>query len=230
MSLVATDTTAVRGRCPNVLVTGAAGFIGFHLSRTLATRYNISVIGIDSFNDYYDVTLKRDRSFELSSKGVRVYHADVCDESFVRELIDEFDVKCVVHLAAQAGVRYSVKQPQSYASNNVDCFVSLLDVVSEFKNVYLVYASTSSVYGPFSPVPFSIARPLDRPGNMYAMTKQANERLAILYCNVTGMRHVGLRFFTVYGPWGRPDMAAYKFAEKILSGEEVPLFHARYSD
>ena len=186
------------------------------------------MIGIDSFNDYYDVTLKRDRAFELSSLGVRVYHANVCDGTFMRELIEEFHVNCVVHLAAQAGVRFSVKQPHSYASNNVDCFVTLLDVLSKFEDIYLVYASTSSVYGRISPVPFSIDRPLERPGNVYSMTKQANERLSILYCNVTGMRHVGLRFFTVYGPWGRPDMAAYKFAEKILSGEEVPMFRARY--
>ena len=214
-------------RCPRVLVTGAAGFIGFHVSRTLAARQQVTVVGIDNFNDYYDVGLKRERAYELSKDGVRMFHADVCDEAFLGELIRDFNISCVIHLAAQAGVRYSVKEPHLYSANNIDCFVNLLEIVSQFRGVYLIYASTSSVYGPLSKVPFSIAQLLKRPGNVYSMTKQANERLAAVYCNVTGMRHVGLRFFTVYGAWGRPDMAAYKFADKILNGERVPVFHTK---
>ena len=151
------DFGSVCVRCPRVLVTVAAGFIGFHVSRTLAARQQVTVVGIDNFNDYYDVGLKRERAYELSKDGVRMFHADVCDDAFPSELIRDFNISCVIHLAAQPGVRYSVKEPHLYSANNIDCFVNLLETVSQFRGVCLIYASTSSVYGPFSKVPFLVA-------------------------------------------------------------------------
>ena len=178
---------------------------------------------------------------------VQVYHADVCDGVFVRYLMRKYNFTDVVHMAAQAGVRYSLEDPQAYVTANYQCFISLLDVLLEFpvscycsvtqsfrlicclcplQSTYLVYASSSSVYGKRASIPFSSEEPLRAPGNLYAASKIMDEHLAAAYCSQHGLLATGLRFFTVYGPWGRPDMAAYKFAESIVTGQPVPLFHA----
>jgi UDP-glucuronate 4-epimerase len=223
-------TTKVKPDMPHdnrvVLVTGAAGFIGFHVSKQLVGEEDISqVVGLDSFNAYYDVQLKKDRASHLFNMGVKVYRGDVCDSQLLHHLFIKYNFTDVVHMAAQAGVRYSLEDPQAYVSANYECFISLLDLLLEFP-AYLVYASSSSVYGKRAAIPFSSEEPLKAPGNLYAASKIMNEHLATAYCSQHGLLSIGLRFFTVYGPWGRPDMAAYKFAERIVTGMPVPLFEA----
>ncbi|CAI8046779.1 UDP-glucuronate 4-epimerase 4 [Geodia barretti] len=209
-----------------VLVTGAAGFIGFHAAKQLAEGWGVErVVGIDSFNEYYDVQLKKDRASYLLRIGVEVYRGDVCDGEVLQHLFAKYNFTDVVHMAAQAGVRYSLEDPQAYVSANYECFISLLDSIQKYP-AYLVYASSSSVYGKRATVPFSSEEPLKAPGNLYAASKIMNEHLASAYCSQHDLHSIGLRFFTVYGPWGRPDMAAYKFAECIVTGMPVPLFEA----
>ncbi|KAI0226829.1 UDP-glucuronate 4-epimerase 4 [Lamellibrachia satsuma] len=208
-----------------VLVTGAAGFIGFHLAKTLASTNNTVIVGMDNFNDYYDVQLKKDRAFALHNLGVTVYHEDLCHTEFLEDIFVKYNFTHVTHLAAQAGVRYSLENPLAYIRANVECQVALLEVLRKYPKIKLVYASSSSVYGKHTPVPFQLTARTDRPGNMYAATKETDELLANYYCHAYDMSAVGLRFFTVYGPWGRPDMATYKFAEAMVNDKEVPMFH-----
>ena len=242
-------------------MTGAAGFIGFHIAKQLVEGWGVGrVVGIDSFNEYYDVQLKKDRASYLLQVGVevifwgclifvtalvcgQVYRGDVCDGEVLQHLFAEYNFTDVVHMAAQAGVRYSLEDPQAYVSANYECFICLLDSIQKYPvctltlrscvfilpalQAYLVYASSSSVYGKRATVPFSSEEPLKAPGNLYAASKIMNEHLAAAYCSQHDLHSIGLRFFTVYGPWGRPDMAAYKFAERIVTGMPVPLFEAR---
>lgn len=202
-----------------VLVTGGAGFIGHHVIIELLSR-DVPVVGIDNFNDYYNTSLKYARS-EISNV---VQNVDVCDSHTINGLFDEYDFTHVIHLAAQAGVRYSIDHPQAYVKSNVECFVQLLEILKN-RNVPLVYASSSSVYGKNTKVPFSESDPVVQPVSLYAATKRENELLAHVYWDMHGLKSVGLRFFTVYGPMGRPDMAYYSFTKNIVEGQPIPVFN-----
>ncbi|CAD5111073.1 DgyrCDS421 [Dimorphilus gyrociliatus] len=210
----------------HILVTGAAGFIGFHLARTLTLNYNISVIGIDNFNSYYNVSLKAARAFELNKLGVEIFYDDVCNKQFLRSLFNKYEFTHVIHLSAQAGVRYSLKDPHSYLRQNVECLKILLDQLKVRKSIKYIHASSSSVYGKFGKIPFDESDNVDRPGNMYAASKRSGEILNEHYCRLYGLSIINLRFFTVYGPWGRPDMAVYKFAESMMNHKPIPMFKA----
>ncbi len=199
----------------NILVTGAAGFVGHHVMMRLPTA-----IGIDNFNDYYDVELKRKRA----SISGRVYSYDVCDMTALKSILTKYKIKYVIHMAAQAGVRYSLKNPQSYVHNNVECFVQLLEVLKNTR-IPLIYASSSSVYGKNTKVPFKETDPVIQPASLYAATKRENELLAHVYHNLYRQKSIGLRFFTVYGPMGRPDMAYYSFTKNILEGKPIEVYN-----
>jgi len=214
-----------------VLVTGGAGFIGMSLMASLGSRDAKTkpqfVVGIDSFNDYYSVSMKRGRAQRLKKEfGYGVIEADVCDTSVIDKLFEEHKFTHVVHLAAQAGVRYSITHPMTYVHNNLECVVSLLDYVAHKKpQPAYVYASSSSVYGLNKKIPFSELHAIDHPANLYGTSKFADEQIAAAYHNIHGLKSVGLRFFTVYGPWGRPDMAVSLFTNKIENGETITLFN-----
>ena len=208
-----------------VLVTGAAGFIGFHLSRILLEQGHC-VTGIDNLNDYYDVGLKRDRIAELeSSDSFRFEKLDIADAEAVRQLFETGVFDYVVHLAAQAGVRYSLENPQAYVNSNLVGFVNILEGCRHNDVRHLLYASSSSVYGANTTQPFSTSDPVSHPMSLYAATKLANEAMAHSYSHLFRLPTTGLRFFTVYGPWGRPDMAMFKFARAIENGDPVQLFN-----
>ncbi len=207
-----------------ILVTGAAGFIGFHTAQALAKRGD-RVVGLDNFNGYYSPALKRKRALILKEKGIEVVETDLNDHATLRALFETYPFTDVLNLAAQAGVRYARKNPQAYLSSNIDGFLSLLEILRHYPEVKLTYASSSSVYGRNEKIPFSVDDPTDQPANLYAATKKANELMAYSYHHLYGTRMTGLRFFTVYGPWGRPDMAYYSFAEAILSGKPIHLFN-----
>tara|TARA_B110000008_G_scaffold255409_1_gene272118 strand:+ start:1500 stop:2552 length:1053 start_codon:yes stop_codon:yes gene_type:complete len=199
----------------DVLVTGAAGFVGHHVMMKLP-----NAIGIDNFNTYYDVKLKRKRA-DISK---RVLEADVCDKDMLDEVIKEYNIKFVIHLAAQAGVRYSLKDPQAYVKSNVECFVQLLETLKN-TSIPLIYASSSSVYGKNTKVPFKETDSVIQPASLYAATKRENELLAHVYHNLYKQRSIGLRFFTVYGPLGRPDMAYYSFTKNILERKPIHVYN-----
>lgn len=207
-----------------ILVTGAAGFIGFHLSQSLQKRGD-SVVGLDNFNPYYPPELKRQRAALLKTLGIEVIEGDLNDKKRLEELFQKHAFTHVLHLAAQAGVRYARTHPEVYLASNIDGFLSILETLRSYPTVRLVYASSSSVYGRNSKVPFSIADTTDKPANLYAATKKANELMAYSYHHLFGIRSAGLRFFTVYGPWGRPDMAYYSFTQAILEGKPIHLFN-----
>ena len=208
-----------------VLVTGAAGFIGSFAAQRLAERGD-TVVGIDNLNDYYDVALKRARLRRLdglpgfSFEKVDIANRDAWREMFVRHRPDR-----VVHLAAQAGVRHSIENPHAYVDANVDGFLNVLESVRHGGIEHLVYASTSAVYGASTSMPFSTADNVDHPLSLYAATKKSNELMAHAYSHLYGVPATGLRFFTVYGPWGRPDMALFVFTRKILAGEPIEVFN-----
>jgi UDP-glucuronate 4-epimerase len=206
-----------------ILITGIAGFIGFHLARQLRQRGN-EVIGFDNFNAYYDISLKKRRAALLGEEGIRVMEMDLCDGKGLEKLFAEVSPSHVVHLAAQAGVRYSLRDPESYVRSNLDGFVHLLEALRRRPEIRLTYASSSSVYGANTKVPFAETDPTDRPTNLYGATKKANEVLAHAYHHMFGLYATGLRFFTVYGPWGRPDMAYFSFTRAILEGKPVPVY------
>jgi UDP-glucuronate 4-epimerase len=208
-----------------VLVTGAAGFIGFHLAKRLAGNGDL-VIGLDSVNDYYDVTLKQARLDRLAEiDNFRFIKGDLCDREMIAGLFREERFDCVVNLAAQAGVRYSLKNPHAYIDSNIVGFMNILEGCRHNGVGHLVYASSSSVYGANTKMPFSVHHNVDHPVSLYAATKKANELMAHTYSSLYGIPTTGLRFFTVYGPWGRPDMALFLFTRAILAGEAIDVFN-----
>ena len=208
-----------------LLVTGSAGFIGYHLCESLLADGH-QVVGIDNFNTYYDVKLKRDRAAcLLPKKGFTMAEGDLCDREFLAGVFAAAPFDVVVNLAAQAGVRYSIEHPHAYQKANLEAFLNILEAVRHNGKPRLVYASSSSVYGGNTKLPFSESDPVDRPISLYAATKKANELMAHTYTHLYGMQTVGLRFFTVYGPWGRPDMAMWMFTRDILAGKSIPVFN-----
>lgn len=208
-----------------ILVTGAAGFIGFHLAKRLAGNGEM-VIGLDNVNDYYDVSLKHTRLNRLEKeKNFRFIKGDICDREMVARLFSDEKFDCVVNLAAQAGVRYSLKNPHAYIESNIVGFMNILEGCRHNGVRHLVYASSSSVYGANTKMPFSVHHNVDHPVSLYAATKKANELMAHTYSSLYGLPTTGLRFFTVYGPWGRPDMALFLFTRAILAGEAIDVFN-----
>ena len=208
-----------------VLVTGAAGFIGSNLSHRLLERGD-QVVGLDNLNDYYDVRLKEARLARLQArKGFRFVRLDIADRDAMAELFRAEKFDRVMHLAAQAGVRYSIENPMAYVDANLVGFANILEGCRHSKVGHLVFASTSSVYGAGTKMPFSEHDGTDHPLTLYAATKKANEVMAHSYAHLYGLPCTGLRFFTVYGPWGRPDMALFKFTKGILAGEPIPVFN-----
>jgi UDP-glucuronate 4-epimerase len=210
-----------------VLVTGAAGFIGFHTSLALLERGD-KVIGVDNLNDYYDVSLKQARLDVVGQQsGFGFERLDIADKAAVGDLIERHgEITQVVHLASQAGVRHSLVDPYAYTRANVEGQLVLLETCRALERLdHFVYASSSSVYGGNAKLPFSISDPVDRPLSIYAATKRSMELMAHSYAHIYAMPLTGLRFFTVYGPWGRPDMAAFIFIRKILAGEAIPVFN-----
>jgi UDP-glucuronate 4-epimerase len=211
----------------SVLVTGAAGFVGAHCSLALRARGD-GVVGLDNFNAYYDPSLKRARQRLLASRGVAVVDGDVNDAALLERLLASVRFTHVLHLAAQAGVRHAMRAPQAYVASNVAGLVALFEAAARHADPQpaVVWASSSSVYGLNTQAPFSEEHRTDRPASLYAATKKAGEAIAHAYNHIYGLSITGLRFFTVYGPWGRPDMAYFSFARSIVAGEPVTLFRA----
>ena len=226
----------------NILVTGVAGFIGFHTTqRLLELGYN--VVGIDNINDYYDVNLKYDRLSELgiskskSAEFNKIINSNKFSDSFqfirmnledklnLTKYFEKFNFEVVINLAAQAGVRYSIENPDAYISSNVVGFINILECCRNFKIKHLLYASSSSVYGESKKVPFSIHQNVDNPISIYAATKKSNELMAYTYSHLFNLPTSGLRFFTVYGPWGRPDMAMFLFVDAIKNDKAIKIFN-----
>ena len=208
-----------------ILVTGSAGFIGMHLCRSLLEDGYI-VYGIDNMNDYYDVSLKEKRLNVLCDYGNFIFNkVDISDLQDVERVFKKNKPEKVVNLAAQAGVRYSLKNPHAYIQSNVVGFVNIIEACRNHKVSGLIYASSSSVYGGNKKMPFSVGDRVDKPISIYAASKKSNELIAYAYNHLYGLNTTGLRFFTVYGPWGRPDMAMYIFADKIRNGEKIPVFN-----
>jgi UDP-glucuronate 4-epimerase len=208
-----------------VLVTGVAGFIGFHTAARLIDRGD-DVVGVDNLNDYYDVSLKEARLETLGKHGAfRFVRADLADRPTIAALFAESAFDRVIHLGAQAGVRYSIRNPMAYIDSNLVGFTTVLEGCRHTGVGHLVYASSSSVYGANTRTPFSVGQTVDHPVSLYAATKKANELLAHTYSHLYRLPTTGLRFFTVYGPWGRPDMAYFSFTRAILAGEPIEVYN-----
>lgn len=213
-----------------ILVTGSAGFIGYHVARRLLERGD-SVVGVDCVNDYYDPSLKEGRLSELEKlsdvlgSDYRFERADIADETTFEKCFAGASFDRVIHLAAQAGVRYSLENPQAYVHSNIVGFVRLLEACRKYGAGHLTYASTSSAYGGNTTLPFSEDVPADHPLQLYAATKRSNELMAHSYSHLFSLPTTGLRFFTVYGPWGRPDMALFNFTKLIIADEPIPVFN-----
>lgn len=208
-----------------VLITGAAGFIGFHLAKRLLSL-GASVCGIDNLNDYYDVSLKEARLAILEKEPAFTFvRGDLADEAAVTKIFEDFRLDIVVNLAAQAGVRYSIDNPRSYIQSNIVGFFNILEACRHYPVEHLLYASSSSVYGNQEKTPFATTDNVDHPISLYAATKKSDELMAYTYSHLYGIPATGLRFFTVYGPWGRPDMAYFKFTNKIVRGEPIQIYN-----
>ena len=208
-----------------VLITGAAGFIGFHLSKRLCEE-GYKVIGIDNLNDYYDINLKKARLLELDPvSGFQFIKLDLIDKQGINDLFQNVGFDHVVHLAAQAGVRYSIQNPYAYIESNISGFMNILEACRHFPVEHLIYASSSSVYGANTTMPFSVHHNVDHPVSLYAATKKSNELMAHTYANLYNIPVTGLRFFTVYGPWGRPDMALFLFTKAIFEGKPIEVYN-----
>jgi UDP-glucuronate 4-epimerase len=207
------------------LVTGAAGFIGFHLCEALLKKGNC-VLGVDNLSAYYDIKLKQGRLDLLRNYPQFLFlKQDLSDRDGVARLFRDARFDAVFHLAAQAGVRYSLENPHAYSDSNLAAFVNMLEGCRRGSVPHLIYASSSSVYGLNQKLPFSVDDPVDQPVSFYAATKRSNELMAFSYSHLYGLKTTGLRFFTVYGPWGRPDMAVHKFTRSILAGEPIDLYN-----
>ncbi len=208
-----------------VLITGVAGFIGFHMARKLC-RQGVHVVGIDNLNDYYSVDLKRARLAQLEHlPGFHFQQIDIIDQGALRGLFSAYGFSEVIHLAAQAGVRYSIDNPAVYADANLVGFLNVLEACRAYPVKHVVYASSSSVYGANTKMPFAVEDAVDQPVSLYAATKRANELMAYSYSHLYRIPATGLRFFTVYGPWGRPDMALFKFTQAILNGDPIDIYN-----
>ena len=209
----------------NILLTGCAGFIGMHTALHFL-QSGEKVVGADSINDYYDVNLKKARLAQLTSNpNFKFYKLDISNKQSIEELFAAEKIHKVVHLAAQAGVRYSLTNPQAYIDSNIQGFINILEACRYYNVEHLVYASSSSVYGSNTCFPFDETQNVDHPISLYAATKKANELMAHTYSHLYGIPSTGLRFFTVYGPWGRPDMALFKFTQAILSGKPIDIYN-----
>ena len=212
-----------------ILVTGCAGFIGFHLCMKLIKR-KYDVYGLDNLNNYYDLNLKKDRLKILKKNKLKFFKYDLLSKNQIDFILSKKKIDIVIHLAAQAGVRYSIKNPKTYLDNNIQGFFNILDSSQKFKIKHFIYASTSSVYGFQKKMPFVEKLSTDKPLSFYAATKKCNEILAYSYSTIHKLPTTGLRFFTVYGPFGRPDMSLFKFANAILRNRKLDLYnHGNHS-
>jgi UDP-glucuronate 4-epimerase len=207
-----------------ILITGAAGFIGYHLSKYFNHRGDM-ILGLDNFNDYYLPKLKFDRAKDLAKNQIQVIEGDILDTQLLEKLITENHVTHLIHLAAQAGVRYSLINPAAYASANINGFLNILEICRKHPHLYLTYASSSSIYGTNTKIPFSVNDRTDQQASFYGVTKKANELMAQAYHHLYKIPVTGLRFFTVYGPWGRPDMAYFSFTKAILEGGPIDVYN-----
>lgn len=212
---------------PEIIVTGAAGFIGSHVARALLARGE-QVLGLDNLNAYYDPALKRARLAQFEGRnGFRFRQVDIAEPALLQEALADClpQARHIIHLAAQAGVRYSIEKPAEYARANLGGHFNMLEIARQAPNLqHLVYASSSSVYGASKKVPFALDDPADHPVSLYAATKRADELMSVSYARIFKLPQTGLRFFTVYGPWGRPDMAYYKFTDAVLKGTPIEVY------
>lgn len=208
----------------HVFITGIAGFIGFHLARYLHSQ-GAKVTGYDNFNDYYTPQLKRDRANVLATEGISIIEGDLLQKDKLEQAIESHGTTHLVHLAAQAGVRYSLENPEAYVKCNIDAFLNILEICRQQPSIKLTYASSSSVYGLNTKIPFSEQDPTDNQASFYGVTKKTNELMAHTYHHLFGLSVTGLRFFTVYGPWGRPDMAYFSFTRAILEGSPINVYN-----
>lgn len=206
------------------LITGVAGFVGNAVSRKLLDDGH-DVIGIDNINDYYDVKLKTDRLNRLKNDRFKFYKLNIFNKDKLRDIFNQNKIDCVIHLAAQAGVRYSLENPQAYIDSNITGFINMLECCKDSKIKHFLYASSSSVYGLNNKLPYSINDTVDHPVSLYASTKKSNELFAHTYSHLYRLPVTGLRFFTVYGPWGRPDMAPFIFTDAIYKNKKIKIFN-----
>lgn len=207
-----------------MLITGTAGFIGSHLSKKLISQGH-EVVGIDNINDYYDVTIKEDRLKSIGTENFTFYKINLEDDATMNDIFKNEKPNVVVNLAAQAGVRYSLENPKAYIDSNIVGFTNILECSRHHKVEHLIYASSSSVYGANTSKPFSTSDNIDHPLSLYAATKKSNELMAHTYSHLYNLPTTGLRFFTVYGPWGRPDMALFKFTRAIVNDEAIDVYN-----
>jgi UDP-glucuronate 4-epimerase len=210
-----------------IFITGAAGFIGFHMACHLHQRGD-DVIGYDNFNAYYDPQLKRSRAAQLAKQGITVLEGDLTDRLALQQAIERHQTTHILHLAAQAGVRYSLQHPQTYLQSNIEGFLNVLEICRLYPILPLIYASSSTVYGLNQKVPFAIEDRTDQQANLYGVTKKTNELMAHTYHHLFGIPVTGLRFFTVYGPWGRPDMAYFSFTQSIVENRPIEIYNQGY--
>lgn len=206
-----------------IFITGIAGFIGYHVAKTLNNQ-GVEVFGLDNFNSYYTPALKRKRAENLAISDVLVKDMDLCHPD-LEKTITEFKPTHIIHLAAQAGIRYSLENPLAYVKSNIEGFTHILEIVRKHPDIALIYASTSSVYGLNANLPYSVKERTDSQASFYGVTKKTNELMAANYAYLYGIQAIGLRYFTVYGPWGRPDMALFKFTKAILDGRPIDLYN-----